>query len=583
MDVLFVDDERPVLEQAKLFLEDLRDGLKVETSDSAREAINKIRMKRYDAVVSDYLMPEMDGLDFLEKLRKQGEDIPFVVLTGRGGEDIAMEALNEGADFYLTKKGDPKYQYEVLADSIERVINKKKAKRELEGKFELLLNNAPEGVIINDEFGNILYVNNNLLDILDYTEEDIFMMNMSDIDLILSAESKESYYWNRMKADDLNYIYTTYNKNDLTDINVRVKTKKMMDEGKTYIINFVEKLSELRGREKFKKFFDKVPDLGFIIDENGTLEDVNPSFCRLTGYSKNELLGRRITSLREIFTDENVDKIEDNLTKFKDVNEIEPFVIKLKDKEDKNLFVRIEGDVIELDGRNKLFGMAFDITDRIESENREEFLHSLLSHDIKNKAQVIKGYLDLVRETELTEEQEKMISKSYKTLITCVGLVKKVDTLMKIPEIEMERIRLTPLIDTLVSEFEHNAQKNDMNITYDLEDVHVLGGSLLEEVFSNILINSITHSNGSNVYIRSEELNGDIKIIVEDDGKGISDDLKEIIFEKNSRKGKYAGTGLGMFIAKKIVNSMDGDISVKDSEYGGARFDIILKKAEAVD
>ncbi|MFW6072119.1 MAG: response regulator, partial [Thermoplasmatota archaeon] len=53
MDVLFVDDERPVLEQAKLFLEDLKDGLKVETTSSARDAIDKIKMKRYDAVVSD--------------------------------------------------------------------------------------------------------------------------------------------------------------------------------------------------------------------------------------------------------------------------------------------------------------------------------------------------------------------------------------------------------------------------------------------------------------------------------------------------------------------------------------------------
>ncbi|MFW6196554.1 MAG: PAS domain S-box protein [Thermoplasmatota archaeon] len=578
MDVLFVDDERPVLEQAKLFLEDLKDDLKVETSSSARDAMDKIKMKRYDAVVSDYLMPEMDGLDFLERLRGEGEDIPFVVLTGRGGEDIAMEALNEGADFYLTKKGDPKYQYEVLADSIERVINRKKARKELEDKFELLLNNSPEGIIINDEFGNNLYVNNCLLDILDYSEEDIFMMNMTDIDLILSVENKKSYYWNRMKTGELNFIYTTYNKNDLTDIDVRVKTKKIVDEGKTYIINFVERLEETRGREKFKKFFDKVPDLGFIIDEDGTLEDINPSFCRLTGYSKVELLGRRITSLKEILTDDNIDKIKENLTKFKEINEIEPFVIKLKDKENKDMFVRIEGDVIDINGRNKLFGMACDITDRVESENREEFLHSLLSHDIKNKAQVIKGYLDLTRQTGLTEEQEKMISKAYKTLITCVGLVKKVDTLMKIPDIEKEKIRLKPLVDSIVSEFEHEAEEEDMDIIYELDDIHVLGGSLLEEVLSNILINSITHSNGSKVEIRSEELNGNIKIIVEDDGKGISDDLKKIIFERNSRKGKFAGTGLGMFIAKKIVESMDGEIEVKDSKYGGARFDIYLNK-----
>ncbi|MFP4051204.1 MAG: response regulator [Thermoplasmata archaeon] len=159
MDVLFVDDERPVLEQAKLFLEDLKDGLKVETTSSARDAIDKIKMKRYDAVVSCYLMPDMDGLDFLEKLRDQGEDIPFVVLTGRGGEEIAMAALNEGADLYMTKMGDPRSQYEELINSIEKMINRKKAKKYVEGKLDLLLKNAPEGIIINDEYSNNKFYN----------------------------------------------------------------------------------------------------------------------------------------------------------------------------------------------------------------------------------------------------------------------------------------------------------------------------------------------------------------------------------------------------------------------------------------
>ncbi len=57
------------------------------------------------------------------------------------------------------------------------------------------------------------------------------------------------------------------------------------------------------------------------------------------------------------------------------------------------------------------------------------------------------------------------------------------------------------------------------------------------------------------------------------------DELKKIIFEKNSRKGRFAGTGLGMYIARKIANSLEGDILVKDSEFGGARFDVYLKKA----
>lgn len=579
MDVLFVDDERPVLEQAKLFLEDLKDGLKVETSSSARDAINKIRMKRYDAVVSDYLMPEMDGLDFLEKLRNKGEEIPFVILTGRGGENIAMEALNEGADFYMTKMGDPKTQYEKLADSIEKVIKRKKAREELVGKLDLLFNNAPEGIIINDEYGNIIYANSYILGLLGYSEEDLFLMNMADLDLILSAESVEGYYWNKIEPGDRTYIYTTYSRNDMTNLDVKIKTTKLVEEGKTYVVNFIDELAGLSSRNKYKKFFEKVPDVGFILNKNGILEEINKSFCKITGLPKEELIGRDFLNLAKILSVENTAQLENSYQKFKEGEQIDPFVVKIKDSESKDRFIRIETEIITMNRDEKLFGSACDITERIEAEDREDFLHSLLTHDIKNKAQVLRGYLDLLEDTELSEDQKKLVSKATKAVNNGVNLVRKIDTLIKISEVEKEDIRLKPIIDSLVSEVESKALENDMEIELELEDIRVIGDSLLDDMFYNIIINSVIHSKGSKVKISSEEMDDYLKVIIEDDGKGISDELKEIIFKKNSRKGKHAGTGLGMYIANKIAESLEGDIEVKDSDMGGARFEVTLKKA----
>ncbi len=579
MDVLFVDDERPVLEQAKLFLEDLKDGMRVETSNSARDAIDKIRMKRYDAVVSDYLMPNMDGLDFLEKLRNQGEDIPFVILTGRGGESIAMEALNEGADFYMTKTGDPKSQYEELGKSIERVINRKKARKDLEGKVDLLLKNAPEGIIINDEYGNILYANNFIFDLLGYSEEDLFLMNMTDLDLILNAESTEGYYWNRMETDEHIYLYSTYSRSDMTDVDVKIKVTKLRDEGRTFVINFVEELTELRSRDRFKIFFEKVPEVGFIVNKNGILEDISKTFCKTMGLPKKELIGRDFKNLSDILSIENSELLEEGLEKFRTEKEIEPFSIKVKDKDGNVRYIKIETDIVTIDDRKKLFGTACNITERVEAEEREDFLHSMLTHDIKNKAQVMRGYLDLIKDTDLNDQQKKLISKSSKALEKSVDLVNKVDTMMKIPEIKKEEIRVKPIIDSIVSEIDSKANDEGIDIDWDMDDVKVMGGSLLEDLFLNIIINSIKHSQGSKIRIRSKIEDDEVIIIFEDDGIGIDDELKKIIFEKNSRKGRFAGTGLGMYIARKIANSLEGDILVKDSEFGGARFDVYLKKA----
>ena len=581
MDVLFVDDERPVLEQAKLFLEDLKDGLNVETTSSAKEAIDKMSMKRYDAVVSDYLMPEMDGLDFLEKLRDQGEDIPFVVLTGRGGESVAMKALNEGADMYMTKMGDPKSQYEDLVNSIEKVIKRKKAKKYVEGKLDILLKNAPEGIIINDEYGNILYANSFLLDLIGYSEEDLFLMNMSDLDLILSAESVNGYYWNRMDAGDRRTIYSTYSREDMTDIDVKIKTTKIVDEGKTFVVNFVEDISYVDSNNKFKKFFEKVPEVGFIVGKNGILEDISKSFCSVTGLSKEELIGRDFKNLSDLLSIEDPEILEHNLSHFEEGENIEPFVSKIKDKNGEERYIRIETEVIEIGGRKKLFGTACDITERIRTEERADFLHSLLTHDIKNKIQILKGYLELLEDTELNDDQEKLVNKSNKAIKKEVGLVKKVDTLTMISEIKKEEIKIRPIIDSIVSEVQSKADEKGMNIEWDINNVHVMGDSLLDDLFYNIIINSIIHSKSSKIRITSEDMGEYIKIVIEDDGIGISDDLKDIIFQKNSRKGKFAGTGLGMYIAKRIAESIDGDISVKDSDMGGARFEVTLKKAKS--
>ena len=77
-------------------------------------------------IIADYLLPETNGLKLLKKLKDEDKDIPFILLTGKGKEEIAMEALNLGADKYYKKIGDPKEQYEDLAKAIKEVTKKKK-------------------------------------------------------------------------------------------------------------------------------------------------------------------------------------------------------------------------------------------------------------------------------------------------------------------------------------------------------------------------------------------------------------------------------------------------------------------------
>jgi DNA-binding NtrC family response regulator len=124
--VLHVDDELDLLKVAKQCLE-LQGPFQVDTAASVEEALNKLKEKEYDAVVSDYQMPGKDGLEFLEMLRKTGNTIPFVMFTGKGREEVAIKALNLGANQYLNKTGEAETVYTELAHTITELAKTKKA------------------------------------------------------------------------------------------------------------------------------------------------------------------------------------------------------------------------------------------------------------------------------------------------------------------------------------------------------------------------------------------------------------------------------------------------------------------------
>jgi len=124
--ILYVDDEPGLLEIGKMFLEQ-GGRFSVETITSAAEALEILRTEHYDAIISDYQMPVMDGIEFLKRVRASGNTIPFIIFTGRGREEIVIQALNEGADFYLQKGGEPLSQFAELAHKIRQAVQQRMA------------------------------------------------------------------------------------------------------------------------------------------------------------------------------------------------------------------------------------------------------------------------------------------------------------------------------------------------------------------------------------------------------------------------------------------------------------------------
>jgi len=133
IEVLFTDDEKGMLRLGKDYLE-ASGKLRVEMTGSVREALKKLADHRFDAIVSDYLMPDIDGLEFLKTVRGTDDDIPFILFTGHGREEVVIQALDLGVSGYMEKGYDNDSMFAELEHRILQAVYKREAEEELQIK-----------------------------------------------------------------------------------------------------------------------------------------------------------------------------------------------------------------------------------------------------------------------------------------------------------------------------------------------------------------------------------------------------------------------------------------------------------------
>jgi PAS domain S-box-containing protein len=173
--VLYVDDEAALLEVTKIFLE--RSGtMSVDTAVSAADAIPMLKGRQYDAIIADYQMPDIDGIAFLKYIRSNYGDLPFILFTGKGREEVVIEALNNGASFYLQKGGEPRSQFAELEHKVRLAIEGRRNADELhesQQRMADIINFLPDATFAIDLAGNVIAWNKAMEEITGIQKEDI--------------------------------------------------------------------------------------------------------------------------------------------------------------------------------------------------------------------------------------------------------------------------------------------------------------------------------------------------------------------------------------------------------------------------
>jgi PAS domain S-box-containing protein len=263
--ILYVDDEVELLTIGKLFMERFG-NLSVDTAPSADEALVKIASNSYDGIVSDYQMPGMDGIGLLQEVRQKFGDIPFILFTGRGREEVVIQAINHGADFYLQKGGEPKSQFAELVHKIRQAARRKDAERALktsEKRFSDIINFLPDPTFAVDVSGKVIAWNRALENLTKTSSADIIGKGQDAyksaiyrstrpvlIDLIDEPDDVILQYYSHIERDGSSLTgETDFIHIDGSHLYILVKVSKLFDQSGT-ITGAIESIRDITQLKK---------------------------------------------------------------------------------------------------------------------------------------------------------------------------------------------------------------------------------------------------------------------------------------------------------------------------------------------
>ncbi|MBW1676335.1 MAG: PAS domain S-box protein [Deltaproteobacteria bacterium] len=180
--VVIIDDEEAHFRLMKRAISKEFPLASVDYFEDAKSCLERLHEISPDVIILDYLMPVMNGIEFLAALKREGSDIiPVIMITGQGDESIAVQAMKLGAWDYLVKS--PNF-FDLLPSIIEKVVRERKLKetlRESEERYRASFDNSVDAINIFSEDRRFLDVNKKLIQFSGYSKEEILSMKLEDL------------------------------------------------------------------------------------------------------------------------------------------------------------------------------------------------------------------------------------------------------------------------------------------------------------------------------------------------------------------------------------------------------------------
>ncbi|WP_233571953.1 response regulator [Halosegnis longus] len=170
-----MDDEPDFADMTATFLEREHSQMTVRTTTNPEEGRRIVADADIDCIVSDYDMPHATGIEFLETIRDTYPDLPFILYTGKGSEEVAADAISAGVTDYL-QKDTGNDQYKILANRIKNAVTARRSAVEAEQsryRLEQILKTVPSCVVQLNYDGEFVFANDRAVEVLGLERSDL--------------------------------------------------------------------------------------------------------------------------------------------------------------------------------------------------------------------------------------------------------------------------------------------------------------------------------------------------------------------------------------------------------------------------
>ena len=385
--LLHVDDEPEFAETAAAFLEREINRLSVETAADAEDALERLEASTFDCIVSDYDMPGRNGIEFLEAVRKEYPDLPLILFTGKGSEEVASDAISAGVTDYLQKEVGTE-QYTLLANRVQNAVEARQTATEAERRrhrLEQILKTVPSCVVQLDRDGQFVFANQRAVDVLGLSQSEVKDRTYNDPEWEI-----RDLDGNSIPDAELPFRQVLETGQPLSDARHKIHwpdgTEKVLsvngaplfddDDGAVEsVVCTLTDITDKRARKRDLQETQRRLQLALEASETGVWEwdyetdevALSDTLERLLGFEPGEF-GGTLSAVFDLVHPEDRSEVREQIERAVETDDIYDGEFRLIDANGDVRWGSIRGQPIEADDSTLMVGVHHDITERKERE-----------------------------------------------------------------------------------------------------------------------------------------------------------------------------------------------------------------------